>query len=108
MASQKTARVESLLLKALLEEHDLGYCGYLSDIEGLYYFVMRSLDEWFSVCEREFTVRLELLAKIVNSLCSCRKEFEHEWNKYRVLFVEHARYLKKATSAKKSINASKS
>ena len=93
-------RSESQAMKTLLDEHDLGFCKTLSDVDGLYYFTLRSMEEIGSIVHNQelFTTTVFQLRKIVDAMFPKVSESKREWRRYRIMFREffvHARVSKK-------------
>lgn len=84
-------RNESKTLHESLKKHDLGYCEDQSDIDGLYYFLLRNLEEFEKLLldKENFIDQVIKLKKIVESLFPNTEEFKMEWKRYRNTFVEH-------------------
>ena len=95
---EKPARViqrrESPTLREILKEVDPGFCEDLSDVQNLYYFTLRNLDEWNKLDREIILDKLKTLRDLLVALFPNPPDFHEQWREYAVMFREHFQYVK--------------
>lgn len=91
-------RSESQLLHQLLQTHDTGYSGYMSDLDNLYSYTLRSMDD-FKPCMLtpqidELKIKIAQLINIVRAATTSKDEFNVEMQRYATIFKDYANELR--------------
>ncbi len=91
MSAIEKRRNESQTMIQLLIEHDMGYCPGQSDIDGLYYFTLRSMESFEQILfdHEKFSEHVHMLYKILDALFPFARDLKKEWKKYQIMFREH-------------------
>ena len=79
-------------MKELLRKHDLGYCEGQSDLDGIYYFTLKNMEDFhllFQTNKQEFQNNVFALRRILDALFPEFNDFNKEWQRYRSMFLEY-------------------
>lgn len=91
-------RQESQTLHGLIAKYDLGYSKYLSDLDNLYSFTLRSMDhykiEMVNEDQRLFQTHVAQLIKVVRAATTNADEFAAEMHRYADVFGDCSKELK--------------
>ena len=76
---------------AMIKESDPGYCEGQSDVDGLYYFTLKNMEdfeEFFLTDSEAFVKNVGRLRKILFALHPRLCDFKIEWQRYKSMFME--------------------
>ena len=84
-------RNESPTLHKLIENYDIGYSKYQSDLDNMYYFIIRQMDEWMKIIAKgKFKPMAKKLIIILRATTTTYKEFRFEMQRYADIFADFA------------------
>jgi hypothetical protein len=97
---------DSRCLKKLLKKHDPGFCEGQSDIDALYYFTMRNLEEFETLSDARVIDTFLKLRQVIRAMLPENEDFARELKRYHQMFSEHFAHAKLKPKAMRILSPS--